>query len=394
MATLEELKQLESTPTPLLLFECTMPSGAVEYWSTHRVTVEGVTYRARVLGHNLFEAKLSSDDGADGSSRIALTLANADSYFSELEAATGFRGAQLKVRFVFFDLREAAPSCEARVLFRGIAGRPDEITDATLRITFANRLSLQRVTVPAIRIQKRCPWVFPRTEAERLEAVDGGAKGRFSRVYPCGYSAGVAGGCGNSDSSGRPFAACGGTRAECVERGMFDKDAAGAVTRRFGGIEFVPSTIAVRSYGDKEWHASAVQANDAKYNDVVPVVYGTAWYTPPVVFARNDGNLTRMEALLGSHEMERVLKVVVNGTEIPEAVSGANMTATGWYSIVSSGGREGGVQPGFCGRLRAARRRSIWKHDDDEYRRAEPGGDGRVSAAHPGSGAGTEARPV
>ena len=129
---------------------------------------------------------------------------------------------------------------------------------------------------------------------------------------------------------------------------MFDKDAADAVTRRFGGIEFVPSTIAVRSYGDKEWHASAVQANDAKYNDVVPVVYGTAWYTPPVVFARNDGNLTRMEALLGSHEMERVLKVVVNGTEIPEAVSGANMTATGWYSIVSSGRREGAFNPDFA----------------------------------------------
>ena len=185
-----------------------MPSGAIEYWSTHRVTVEGVTYRARVLGHNLFEAKLSSDDGADGSSRIALTLANADSYFSELEAATGFRGAQLKVRFVFFDLREGAPSCEARVLFRELQRSPDEITDATLRITFANRLSLQRVTMPSIRIQKRCPWVFPGTEAERIDAVDGGAKGRFSRVYPCGYSAGVPGGCGNSDSSGRPFAAC------------------------------------------------------------------------------------------------------------------------------------------------------------------------------------------
>jgi len=33
--------------------------------------------------------------------------------------------------------------------------------------------------------------------------------------------------------------------------------------------------------------------NEARYNDFVPMVYGTAWYNPPIVFARNDGNLTR-----------------------------------------------------------------------------------------------------
>jgi len=54
----------------------------------------------------------------------------------------------------------------------------------------------------------------------------------------------------------------------------------------------------VRGYG-KDWTSSAVAVNQARYNDYVPMVYGTAWYYPPVVFARNDGNLTRMEVLLG-----------------------------------------------------------------------------------------------
>ena len=105
MQTIEQLKQLECPETPLFLFDCTMSSGEVERWSTHHVTFAGSEYRARVLGHSLFELKLSSDDGADTGSKISLTLANADSYFSALEGTTGFKGAQLTIRFLFYRLR-------------------------------------------------------------------------------------------------------------------------------------------------------------------------------------------------------------------------------------------------------------------------------------------------
>src|SRR6476661_6356734 len=105
MQDINTLKQQQITETPLFLFECVLPSsGTVERWSTHNVTVDGVMYRARVLSHNLFELKASLDDGADGAARIALVLANADSYFSEIEWNEGFKGAQLTVRFAFFDL--------------------------------------------------------------------------------------------------------------------------------------------------------------------------------------------------------------------------------------------------------------------------------------------------
>src|SRR5262249_11327759 len=80
---------------------------------------------------------------------------------------------------------------------------------------------------------------------------------------------------------------------------------------------------------------------DVRYNDFVPMIYGTGWYTPPIVFARNDGNLTHMEVLLGVGEMQNVLKVLVNDIDIPLGVTGTNMTGTGWYNIRSLGTRTG-----------------------------------------------------
>jgi hypothetical protein len=337
MQDIFELKEQAITETPLLVFECVLADGRVERWSTHRVTVAGVGYEARVLSHNVFEIQAASDQGVDGIPRISIVLANADSHFSALERAVGWKGARLKVAFLFYDLRAGAAACETSVVFQGICNPPDEIREATFRITAGSRLNLQRLVMPQVRIQRRCPWSFPATDAQRAEAVDGGALGKYSRFYRCGYSAGVAGGFGFLDGES-PFAHCGYTRADCQARGMFD---------RFGGIEFVPPAISVRTFGEKNWHTSAVAVNQTRYNDFVPMVYGTAWYQPPVVFARNDGNLTRMEVLLGVGEMQGVLKVLVNDVEIPLGVAGTNMTGTGWHNVMTLGTRSGVRNPDF-----------------------------------------------
>jgi hypothetical protein len=337
MQTIFESKELAVTDTPLLVFDCVLPDGRTEQWSTHQVTVGGATYRARVLAHNIFEMQTSSDQGVDGIPRISIVLANADSHFSEIERAVGWKGARLTVGFLFYDLRSDTAATERSVIFQGTCNPPDEIREGTLRITASNRMNLQRLVLPQVRIQRRCPWEFPQTEAQRTEAIDGGSSGKYSRYYRCGYSAGTTGGTGNLNA-GVPFSACGYTRHDCAARGMFS---------HFGGIEFVPAAISVRTYGDKNWHTSTVAVNEARYNDYVPLVYGTAWFTPPVVFARNDGNLTRMEVLLGIGEMSGVLKVLVNDVEIPVGVSGTNMTGTGWYNIPTLGTRAGACNPDF-----------------------------------------------
>jgi hypothetical protein len=346
MATINDLKQHETPGTPLLLFECTLSSGDLQLWSTHRVTVDGKKYLARILKHNLFDLRSSSDEATDGISKSTITLANADAFLSSIERNVGWKGAQLTIRFLFFDLKDETPLSESSVVFRGVANPPDHSDESTLQLSFANRLSLQRVFLPEIRIQRRCPWSFPAGESQLKEAVDGGSKGRWSQFYRCGYSAGQSGGVGSLNGS-VPFTSCDYTRVQCVQRGMFDQDSSGNSTRRFGGIEFVPASIVVRSYGAKESHVSTPFDNQARYNDFVPLIYGTGWYQPPIVFARNDGNLTRTEVLLGAGEISDVLKVIVNDIEIPAGIAGQNMTATGWYNLVTAGARTGAFNLDF-----------------------------------------------
>jgi Putative phage tail protein len=148
-------------------------------------------------------------------------------------------------------------------------------------------------------------------------------------------------------NGGAPYTSCDYSRAQCQQRGMFASDSQGHVTRRFGGIEFVPASILVRSYGAKALQASAPLPNQALYSDFVPLIYGTGWYQPPIVFARNDGNLTHMEVLLSAGQISAVLAVIVNNTQIPAGISGKNMTSTGWYNVIGFGTREGSFNPDF-----------------------------------------------
>lgn len=346
MPTIVDIKEQEVVDTPVLLFDCVLADGSIERWSTHALSVSGNDYDARVLAHNLFEFRQSSDDMADGTARLSLRLANADSYFSQLEQTRGLKGSKLTVRFAFFNLVTGTMSSEERMVFRGSCTGMEEQAESFCRVGFNNLLSFQRMVLPTRRIQKRCPWIFPSTLAQREEAAAGGASGKYSLFFGCGYSADVPGGVGNLDG-GVAFTSCDYSRANCEDRGMFRADANSEPTRRFGGIEFLPLSTLVRSHGDKDFHLSSVTPNESKYNDAVPLIYGTGWYTPPVVFANNDGNLTRMEVLLGSGEMQGVRKVLVNQIEIPIAEPSKDMTATGWFEVLSNGARTGAFNPDF-----------------------------------------------
>lgn len=338
MSTIYSLTEQAITDTPLLLFDCTLPNGQTESWCTHGVTVNGNVYAARVLQHSAFEMQPASAQGVDGLSQISIVLANADSYFSELERSVGWKGARLTVSFVIYSLANQAPSSVTAALFQGLCNPPDEIMEATFRLTAVNRMSLQRVLLPQIRIQRTCPWNFPATADQRAEAIAGGSNGQYSPYYRCGYAADIAGGAGNLNGS-EPYTSCGYTRSDCQARGMWAS---------FGGIEYVPPAVLVRPSGGNV-QASAISLNTALYNDFVPMVYGTAWYAPPIVFARNDGNLTRMQVLLGIGPMQPPLMVLVNDVQIPLGVAGVDMTATGWYNVPTLGGRAGAFDADFPG---------------------------------------------
>src|SRR5689334_13837040 len=107
MQTIFELKEQALTDTPLLLFECTLADERVERWCTHKVSVNGADYSARVMQHNVFELQAASEMGIDSVPRITVSLANADSHFSEIERSIGMKGAKLTVSFLFYDLKNA-----------------------------------------------------------------------------------------------------------------------------------------------------------------------------------------------------------------------------------------------------------------------------------------------
>ncbi|MEZ5353025.1 MAG: phage tail protein [Bryobacteraceae bacterium] len=345
MPTIHELKEQEITDTPVILFECALPGGSTESFGTHALTHEGTDYKARVVAHSAFDLRHGSQDGIDGVAKISLVLANADSYYSQIERTSGWKGAQVTARFAFFDLKAGVATTPSTVIFRGLMNPPDEITESVIRLSAQSRLNMARYFLPDARIQRRCPWSFPTTPEQRAEAATGIERGRYSGLFRCGYSPDQPGGLGNLNGSA-PYGSCDYTRPSCEQRGMFDRDGSGAITRRFGGVEFVPSSVLVRGTGER-WRESGAAENQARYNDYVPLAYGTGWVEPPVVFARNDGNLTHIEVLLGHGEINGVVKVGVNDIEIPEGVSGRDMTATGWYNVVSTGGVSGGFNLQF-----------------------------------------------
>src|SRR5450755_806717 len=102
MVTIFQEKEQPTTETPILLFDCTLSNGQVERWSTHKVVVGGNTYQPRVLLYNIFRMQTSSDMGVDAIPKISITLANADSHFSEIERSTGWKGAGITVSFLFY----------------------------------------------------------------------------------------------------------------------------------------------------------------------------------------------------------------------------------------------------------------------------------------------------
>ena len=111
--TIDQLKEQETAPTPLFLFDCVLRNRV--WWNVgvrmRHPSAETLIRRA-LIKHNLNQLRSYSDAGLDGSAKVDVTLANADSHFSEIERATGFRGSQVTIQFLFYDL--ASTDCGVR----------------------------------------------------------------------------------------------------------------------------------------------------------------------------------------------------------------------------------------------------------------------------------------
>lgn len=326
MTSLYQIKESEIIDTPVLLFDFQPKDGSLQRWSTHPVSFGGASYEARVLKHDAFDMRFAADGISEAGGRIHLTLANADGFFAPLQVVSAWKGGDLTVRFAFFDLSTGSATSDSRVLFRGACNGLDQATESSLRISFHNRQAIQRMTLPAVRLQTRCPWQFPSTSSQRQVAVDGGIRSQHSPFYACGYSPDIPGGKGNAGPSG-PYQTCDGTRASCEQRGMFSSDSLGRITSRFAGCDALEGQLG----------KLATLSNPG----FVPVVYGTCWIEPPIVFTRQSGGLNHYQLLLAQGPIQGIVKVLANRYEIPEYHSNLRVESTGWYRLVSLGERTG-----------------------------------------------------
>ncbi len=327
LTSINASKDLEAGYQPLHLVTITLADGTVYRWSTHPLnsaqggyTYGGNSYEGCIRDLLLGTLQGFDQGGIDVYPRASITVADPDKTFLiNGERAKGFRGATMEIVFVLWDAGTSTFSSDSIKLFSGVcdaaqAKREDLLVSAT------NRYDLQRRYLPNATISRRCPLLNAATTAQRTEAS-------------------------NSDS---PFYLCGETRSLATAPPCsYTNETCTQPNRRANVTWDPPAGSRSREYTSGQWLNITNNPNEAKYGDVIPLVYGTAWVDAKVVNVVGDGNSTRGEALISFGEIDNILRVVVNDTELQPANSidgGTNYIVRDpllRYNVINRGDRDG-----------------------------------------------------
>lgn len=344
-------KEQEQSPRPLLLATVTFLDGTVLRLATDglRTADAGFQYAGydwlpRILNQDIAAIQALSDGGIDIAPSVALDLNNADGAMWQHEIDRGWRGARLTLTFVFWTPGANDFSSDSITKFRGICGAPS-VDETRLTVSARSVLALGDVQLPTPRIQPRCLHNFPRTAAERQAAADN----EDSIFYGCGYSPDATGGNARGNLNGAvPFTGCNRTKEHCVARGMYTRDSANRVTGRFSGSQWdPPRSWRSRAYKPgSTWEEGSNTSNEAKYGDVIPLVWGRGWIEGKILNVVGEAASTRFEVLLGWGEFDSILRVMVNDYELPAAtdMTGASLPvadALFRWNLVNRGDRNG-----------------------------------------------------
>ncbi len=328
LGTIVTIKEQPQTSQPLMLAEIAMPDGVtVIRLSTHDLTAPafrygGNSYLPRILTQDMAAFQIVSQQGISIPPTVSLKLADADKLLWGYEQSIGFRGATLRIRFVFFQAGTLTPAFSTDWILYGpfLCSAASNVDDTSLTLPAGSKLNMEQIFAPFIHIQQTCPWSFPATAAQRAS----GASNQQSDYYQCGYSPDVAtgsGGCGNFQSGSTPYTSCGYSKGDCVNRGMYTSDSSNRKSGRFGGMQFQPPTaLKSRSYVTGNWQEVYNNLNESKYGDFVPMLYGPQWVDCPVIVSTGDANMAKFEALVCYGQVQNISMVVLNDTLIPCAV--------------------------------------------------------------------------
>lgn len=336
-------KELAEAPRPLMLCRIVANDGDTVYLSSAAttgatsLTYNGHAYTCKVQDQSVDAIVAMSAQGYDIPGSFQLTLADGDlALYNDHALAHGWKGATMTVTLLLWDAIAGDFSTDAYTW--DFTVEYAEITAAgVLRVPAISRNSMARLKVPNIPRQRRCPWVFPATAAQRLEGKDNPT----SPYYPCGYSPDLAS-AGNYESGTTPFTSCDYTREACTARGMHSTDSSARVTARFGGDTWIaPAEFSGRKYttGKQEGGFNTPNPPGATW---WPKVYGTQWVDAVNLSPAQEPNSFRAECIVcdAIHGNASVLKVVVNGHEVPQNGDPAKLFT---WRYVTQGGRSGAI---------------------------------------------------
>jgi hypothetical protein len=346
-----QIKEKSRTYQPLLLAEITFSDGTILRLCTHALNTAGGNfqyngndYLARIISQDV-QPIGASQQGISMPASASITIADDDRWvYQNYELTKGFGGAQMLLRFIFWNAGTATYSTDCSFPFVGTCSQPGG-GDTELTVQAVSLTNMTGTKFPTTLVQRLCPNQFPTTIAQRQD----GADNPDSWYYPCGYSPDATGSnaCGNYQTGTTPFAACGYTKENCVARGMYTIDSSSRKTGRFGGFQWDPASY-VRSEGylDSKWTDIFSDPNVAKYGQPIPMVYGTQWVQGLVLHTEGDANSTRAEVILCTGRVTGIIQLLCNGETIPAAtdLDGNNYNvadALFRYNVVNNGQRSG-----------------------------------------------------
>ncbi len=332
----------QTDPTVLLVSTHALKSadGGVAPSGISGFPYNGSEFEARILNQEIAATQALSEQGIDVTPTVSLELADADkTLWTTYEKAIGFKGAKLTLYYIFWNVGANDFSSDYQTIFVGTCG-PAKINDTSLRIQAVSRMNMNQNYLPVIRIQKRCPWVFPKTVGMSTDDAtalhQAAADDPSIDAWHCGYSylASGSNARGNAKPGGGHFDDCTFTFSDCLDRmgnraldfatyAPIEKDSSNRLTARYGGVQWdQPAKFQSRGYGQPKSIDSYNAVNEGKYNDYVPMGWGTYWVDPVILNIVGDANFTRMEVLLGMGEFSNVRKVIVNDIEVDKFSSG------------------------------------------------------------------------
>jgi len=269
MATIAEKKAAEQKWTPAWAFNVVLKDGVPRYWAEQAFTFNGHDYEAVVLDFSPMTIEGGGVYGVDTVVELRMTLNNADCSLNALTDPSNWRGGVIQPFFFFRDPSTGETTTDWIAYPKFLIDLPER-TWPRLEFTAHNKWNLARKELPASRITRKDRYPFPSTAAERQAAYDDPT----SEFYAIGYS--PEHGHGNwKVPPDTPYTAADydGTREKLEEIGL---------SVRYGGFGKLPPTT---SFTPKKGEHALFRgsANEAKYGQVVPLVFGTCRIQPIVL---------------------------------------------------------------------------------------------------------------